>query len=388
MDVKMETVQMAAERLGVSTRTIQNWARDGRLQGAYKAGRDWLIPTDADPGREETVVENAHVLMPLMSSSFVPGKCREFIAAIGDYDERTISEAEYCYFSGQSEKACELTEVYLDSRDDMLRLSARLIYAFASMSLGEIERARDTFYEIRDDLDQAAASANESYRIASAAVAFTAATLLHLPLTEAADVRKVLNRLNGGFKELACYVLAHKAYLEGEYEYSLGMVETSIALSETLYPIPRIYNYLIAAIDLMNLKRPEDAARYFMKAWDMARPDDMIEGFGEHHGLLQGLMETCIRRDEPEIYKRMTDITYRFSSGWRKLHNPATGEKVADNLTTMEFTVAMLACHGWANSDIAEFMQLSVSTVGQHLSSVYNKLGITKREQLKHYMLK
>lgn len=50
-----------------------------------------------------------------------------------------------------------------------------------------------------------------------------------------------------------------------------------------------------------------------MDAWGDSRADDLIEGIGEHHGLLQGLIETCMRDDWPEDYKRIIEITYRFS---------------------------------------------------------------------------
>lgn len=47
--------------------------------------------------------------------------------------------------------------------------------------------------------------------------------------------------------------------------------------------------------------------------------DNLIEEIGEHHGLLQGVLETCLKEDYPEHYARVIDITYRFSEGWRRL---------------------------------------------------------------------
>ena len=96
-----------------------------------------------------------------------------------------------------------------------------------------------------------------------------------------------------------------------------------------------------------------------MEAWRIAKPDDLIEGIGEHHGLLQGLIETCMRKEYPKDYARIIDITYRFSAGWRRIHNPHTNEDVADNLTTTEFTIAMLANRGWTNKEIAEYMDIT-----------------------------
>ena len=125
-----------------------------------------------------------------------------------------------------------------------------------------------------------------------------------------------------------------------------------------------------------------------MRAWKLAEPDNLIEGIGEHHGLLQGLIETCMKDDYPEDYERIIDITYRFSYGWRQIHNFDTNEEVADNLTTTEFTIAMLANRGWTNSEIAEYMGITERTVKQRLTDIFNKLSITNRKQLKNYMLR
>lgn len=71
-----------------------------------------------------------------------------------------------------------------------------------------------------------------------------------------------------------------------------------------------------------------------------------------------------------------------------RIHNPATDENIADNLTTMEFTIAMLANRGWTNTEIASHLNITVRTVKQHLSSIFNKLNICNRRQLQIYMLK
>ena len=102
------------------------------------------------------------------------------------------------------------------------------------------------------------------------------------------------------------------------------------------YPIPSIYLHLVAVMDCMSLKQADRARVHLLSAWDLARPDDLIEGFGEHHGLLGGMLEAVIKPAWPEDFKRIIDITYRFSAGWRKVHNPDTGHDVADNLTTTD----------------------------------------------------
>lgn len=219
-------------------------------------------------------------------------------------------------------------------------------------------------------------------------VAMAAQTLLHLPIGKIPPLSDYLTELPKGMRLWGCYVLAHEAYLAQEYEKSLGIVQTCLMLSTEIYPIAMIYLNLMGAMDAMNLRQPDLARKYFMSAWQLAQPDGLIEGIGEHHGLLQGLIETCMKNDYPEDYKKIIQITYQFSYGWRRIHNPVTKEDIADNLTTTEFTIAMLANRGWTNTEIADYMTMTVQTVKQHLSSVFNKLNIDSRGQLKAYMLK
>ena len=172
-----------------------------------------------------------------------------------------------------------------------------------------------------------------------------------------------------------------------EYGASLGLVEGALAMSAGQYPVPAIYLHLVAVMDAMSLKQTDRARSHLLAAWDLARPDDLIEGFGEHHGLLGGMLESVIKPRWPEDFKRIIEITYRFSSGWRKVHNPITGHDVADDLTTTEFAVCMLAARGWNSQDIADLLHISVSTVKKHIAAAKEKLGVSHRKDLQQYML-
>jgi excisionase family DNA binding protein len=41
------TATEVAERLGVSDQAVLNWIKDGRVPGAQKVGRTWVIPEDS-----------------------------------------------------------------------------------------------------------------------------------------------------------------------------------------------------------------------------------------------------------------------------------------------------------------------------------------------------
>mgnify|MGYP000408821596 CR=1 FL=1 len=359
-----------------------------KLTKLFGVSADYLLGiTD-----KKEIIKEKHttrVPMLLMSSAFPLGRCIEFIESIDDVPQKEIAYAEYYYFSGRHEKAVEYAEMYLNCEDIMLKLSASLIYTFANLSLDRIHSARFGLERLKEYLKEAMLEETDNKTRACCVFVATAAhTLLHIPVGDLPPLAEYLSEFTKGMQLWGAYVLAHKAYLVKDYQRSLGIVQTCLMTCSKVYPIAMIYLNLVVAMDLMNLKETDKAKVYFMKAWEISRPDNLIEGIGEHHGLLQGLIETCMKKDYSEDYARIINITYKFSAGWRRIHNPDTNEDVADNLTTTEFTIAMLANRGWTNKEISEYLEITPRTVKQHLTCVFNKLNIENRKQLKNFMLR
>lgn len=359
-----------------------------KLTKLFGVSADYLLGiTD-----KKEIIKEKHttrVPMLLMSSAFPLGRCIEFIESIDDVPQKEMAYAEYYYFSGRHEKAVEYAEMYLNCEDIMLKLSASLIYTFANLSLDRIHSARFGLERLKEYLKEAMLEeTDKKTRACCVFVATAAHTLLYIPVGDLPPLAEYLSEFTKGMQLWGAYVLAHKAYLVKDYQRSLGIVQTCLMTCSKVYPIAMIYLNLVVAMDLMNLKETDKAKVYFMKVWEISRPDNLIEGIGEHHGLLQGLIETCMKKDYPEDYARIINITYKFSAGWRRIHNPDTNEDVADNLTTTEFTIAMLANRGWTNKEISEYLEITPRTVKQHLTCVFNKLNIENRKQLKNFMLR
>lgn len=397
------SLREAAQKWGVSERRINQYCTEGRIAGAQRIGKAWAIPSNAQkPGDPRRMRQQGKIpplqtpaggrlnhanLMPLMNTAFVPGNCQAAALAMPPGPRRDIALAEYHYFSGQPEAAAKEAEVYLTSPDIGAKLSACLIYAYANLSLGRIPRARFALDELNADL-AAAGKESPEFRAAAAFVASAGAVLLHLPMPDKLpEIESFLPLLPPGLRAFALYVQAHYLYLKKEYSKSAGTVEATLAMGASAYPIPAIYLHLVAVMDYMSLKQSEQAQGHLLTAWEMARPDDLIEGFGEHHGLLGAMLEAVIKPKWPEDFKRIIDITYRFSSGWRRVHNPITGHDVADDLTTTEFAIAMLAARNWTTQEIAEHLNISVNTVKSHISEAMRKLNVRNRKSLKQYML-
>ena len=421
------SVKEAARKWKISERYVQRYCTEGRIDGATRLGRAWAIPADAqkpedrrqrkaeqegtnqeeaaqeeqeadrEDVREELpqetgtdeVNQQPHMLMPLLCMPYPPGAALQTVTAIEDADTRNIALGEYYYFTGRSAMASDVVEKYLIHKDVALRLSACLIYAYANLALDRIPRSRQALQQIRTAphmVDENTTVLERAYVVCAAA---GANVMLHLPMPEdIPPIRRCISMLPAGLRLFALYLQAHSAYLEGHYGTCIGIAETALSLEEEIYPISSIYLHLAAVMGYINLRQSDRAREHFLEAWRLAYPDDMIEAFGEHHGLLGGMIEVVLRKDYPNDFKRITDITYSFSAGWRKIHNSDMGHHVADDLTTMEFTIAMLAAKGWSNKEISAHLDISVNTVKMYVSSVLQQLNVAQRKDLVAYMLK
>ncbi len=392
--MEFELAQNAAERLGVGVRTVQKWAKEGKLPGAIKVGRDWQIPIGVagpnDMTEADTLLKpiSLRMPMPLLNSAFPVGECRAYIETIKDPDERNLALGEYYYFSGHAETAAKITGSFLDHEDAVIRYSAEFVNSFSNLSCNHMHLAKFSMSLLQKQLRESAKqAATVEAKAMGMFTAIASSVLCHIPVPELSVTAEDLRFLPEGHRIFACYVLAHKAYLEKDYGKALGIADTALIISREVYPIATIYVHLIAAVALMNLMRVDEAKERFMKAWELARPDHLLEAFVEHHGLLHGLIEVMLKKDYPEEYQIIVEKAFNFGVGWRKIHNPEANHDVADNLTTTEFTIAMLYNRGWTVKEIAAHMEMSDRTINNRIQVIYAKLGITSKKELGQFML-
>ena len=113
-------------------------------------------------------------------------------------------------------------------------------------------------------------------------------------------MKEFLALLPPGLRAFALYVHAHRLYLDGDYARSLGVIEAALMGQAATYPIPEIYLRLAASMDYMALRKPDEAREQLLIAWHIAQPDGLVEAFGEHHGLLGGLLEATLQQEWPD----------------------------------------------------------------------------------------
>ena len=208
----------------------------------------------------------------------------------------------------------------------------------------------------------------------------------HSEKLDLTPIRPAIGILPPGMQYFAMYAIAHALYIRREYEHAMGIAESALLMAGTRYPIDSIYLNIVLCMICMSLKQDERAEQKFDAAWSIASREGYIHPFVEHHGILQGQVERALRKQEPETYNKIVQSVYRFSRGWMKIHNPVSTLQVTDALTPYEFSIAMLAAKGRSNKEIAALMGVSVNTVKSYMESIFEKLQISRRNEIDAYV--
>lgn len=387
--MEYESCHETASRLHVNVRTVQKWAKEGRIPGARRMGKNWMIPLGIKGPGEEILAHQ--VIMPFLNDAFSPGQALTSIGCLANEAERDVAKGEYYYFTGQPDKAIEMVEPYLYHQDVGIALSACVVYVFSALSMGEVETKIRGIEEKTLDANKrmmAMMNTPELGDYATTAALFQNAitVMMHLPLEIKGELKYEMKYLPEGLKLFGAYTIAHHLYLQHEYDRALGTAETALLMVSDSYPVARIYLKLMIAAILMELRRIDDAKDAFAEAWELARDDQFIEPFANHFSLLHGLVETCLRRTEPEALHSILRAVRRFNKGWSVYHGKAAQQALANSLTPTEYSVAMMYHKAWSVKEIAANMEISERMVKHHLSTIYEKLGVSSRDELREYM--
>lgn len=387
------TPQQAAEKWGISRRSVRQYLDAGRIDGVVNVNGRTLIPTDATKPADLRLRRNkagisAQAIDPfvLTTSAFQVGSADAFVDSISDATKKTVGRAELAYLRGDASSACALCKE-LNSCDSMeIRLGALLIDLLASLFKDSGAATVNNFRDLQTIAKIAAE--HPSYKKTGELFGL----YLNITVHNRSDI--VFPEVGidafsmpGGLKPMAVYAYARWLILEGNVGRAIGLAEGALIFMKDTYPVEAIYLSLTIADGYMLSGRWDKAEYFFRYARSLASPDGIIAPFAEFRYMLAGLLEKCMRTDEPEMYKKILDMSTVYLKNWISIHNLLTGDTVSSKLSPTEFNVAMLASRGVSNTDIAECMNISVNSVRTHLRNIFNKLNVYSRKELLDFVI-
>ncbi|MBQ7637751.1 MAG: helix-turn-helix transcriptional regulator [Clostridia bacterium] len=325
-------------------------------------------------------------LFQVTTGIFEPGTADSFCEKPDDPEKTAFGKAELSYYRGESFEAAEAFKKLSQSDNQETAAGSTLGTVLALLACDSAEEVIGIYKTIKgiNDLLQ---DSGFSFKLTTQVFLLYFNIMIHNfgEITFPAVGLESFN-VPEPLKPMAFYVYAHYLLESGDIGRAIGMAEGALLFMKKPCPISEIYLCLIISRGYMLRKLWDKAEYYFRLAWSIAEPDGLMMPFAEFRGMLSGMLENCLRYDKPAEYKIISDLSNRYHSGWVKVHNELTGERISDALTAIEFNVANLASQDLSNNEISDLLGISVNSVRAHLRNIFNKLGVSSRKELDTYV--
>ncbi|ABI68390.1 LuxR C-terminal-related transcriptional regulator [Syntrophomonas wolfei] len=189
-------------------------------------------------------------------------------------------------------------------------------------------------------------------------------------------------RLSPAVINIALFV--HLVFLlhQGEFARVIGTAQAVRPAEGLLSPYGDIFACFLMATSHMALGNRVQAAAFVEDAARKALPDGLVSPFASYSQLLGDLVDEVIARDYPALLEKFKTVRKRFSQGWFTLREALFSGELPPDLTEREYEVAKLAATGLRNSEIAEKLVITESTVRSHMRTIFQKLQIDRRTRL------
>lgn len=408
------TAQQAAEKWNVSVRTVQDHCVKGRIPGAERWGRTWMIPADAKrplDGRSreaKTVMVRPQPLIrksPFLDMTDLyqePGTAEECIKSLAAYPEaKQLFTAQILYSRGEVDKVYAHADQFLKSRTGFYAiLSGGLLLSLCAMWKGDLQmwnRARRRILEApcKNDVDRdivllTIAAADSSIRNTNEFPDwFMRGCFSNLP----ADAHPAAWVYYAKHLLISAQDLATgSASYDGVYGF--GLMKTMPHVLEPLISqvvvdkvfVVEIYLRILLATAYHQCGEDVLAAEHLDKAIRLCLPDKLYGPLVEHRRQLGTFLDDRLALIDPNALKKVKELHKQLHIGWTNLHNAILHRRVQSSLTNREREVARLASYGMQDRQIAAQLHLSESSVKAAIKTVKNKTGVNTRKELADYI--
>lgn len=406
------SITEVAEKWGISPRRLQTLCANGKIEGAARFGKAWMIPKDTRKpvdGRTRAGKDNKAALlekdMPMprktpflhMTDLYsTAGTAEKSIASLGYNPEaQTLLAAEIAYSKGEIEKVYDSAYYLLHKHSGFYAvISAGMLLGLCAIWRGDLNMWRQAKIHIAEapakteadrDIMAFSITAIDSilYDVSSFPEWFKLGRFepLHKDALPAAKV------FYAKYLYAVGYALATKQLeLQGMQGLSLlTMIPNTIEpmISQAVADnslIAEIYLRMTCAAIYYTGGNKEQAIYHIDRAVALALPDKLFGILAEYGRTLDSLLEQRISRVDMEAWYAVRDLYRVYMAGWTKLSGSVRGKNLATTLSPKEREVAKLAAFGFKNSQIAAALNMSLSAVKQAVTNVSNKTGMTRED--------
>jgi len=405
-------IDEAAAAWGISTRRLQTLCAAGKIGGATRFGRAWMIPKDAKkPVDGRTKAGRAggfgilDVDMPMPRKTpflymtnlyYAPGCAEEAVAALADNPEaQRLLAAEIACARGEIDKVYESANYFLNKHSGFYAvLAAGTLLAQCAIWRGDLNMWRKAKIHlaeapIKNDNDR------EVIELAISAVDIMLYSVESFPK----------------WFQIGCFEPLHEdAYPAAKVYYAkfLYAVAYSVAtgklklpgaeglyvmssLPYTLEPMicwakerktvmSEIYLRLTCAAVYHSNGNDKEAIRHIDRALSLALPDRFYGVLAEYCRTIGTLIEARLALVDEAALGEVKRLSVIYSDNWSKLSSKITGKQIVSSLSAQNRQVARLAAFKLSDAEIARRTNMSLSGVKQAIRIIKEKSGLERDE--------
>ncbi len=403
------SVKEAAEKWGVGVRRVQILCRDARIKGAYRFGRDWMIPATAvlpnarKQEREPTLPMPRRAPLLDMTDLYSTAGTADAAAQmlVNNPEAHALFLALIDYRRGEIDRVYDKARYFLSAHSGFYAiLGGGMLLALCAIWRGDVH----LWNEAKRHICEAPCQTAQEREILSLTLAivdssvydnkdypdwFTAGSFEALP----PDAHPAARVFYVKYLYMAAFaVAARERSVEGVeglalmrlIPYAVEPMITESVAERTV--IPEIYLRLSCAVAYHNTGRRERAVAHIDRAVALALADGLYGILTEYVRHFDGLLEERIGAVDPAAVTAVTELYRTYSVGWARLSGQVRNKYIATNLTPREHEVAKLSAFGFSVKEISGLLYVSESTVKQTVARVINKTGLQSKSELSYIL--
>ena len=402
------SIDDAAKKWGLSVRSVQILCSNGRVPGAVRLSRVWMIPRDAKKpadGRTREGKKQVDGNMPLprktpllyMSDLYrTPGTADAVAESLAYHHEaRILFEAEVAYSRGQIDEVYDWANYLLTKHSGFYAvLSAGMLLALCAIWKGDLAMWRKAKVHISE------AKTTTDYGYDSIALAICAVDSMLYDVKNFPEWFKI-----GCFEPIPKDALPAAKVYYAKYLYAIG---SSLASGEiemedvsglglmklipaTLEPmisqakadetiIAEAYLRLTCAVIYHYGNNDKQAIRHIDRALEITLPDKLYGLLAEYCRTIGNLIEMRLGAVDEAAWHEVNRLFKIYVAGWAQLNSQITGRQIISKLSEQNRVVARLAAFKLSDAEIARRTNMSISGVKQAIKIIKEKSGLSRSE--------
>ncbi|MDO5574661.1 MAG: hypothetical protein Q4G60_11870 [bacterium] len=406
------SAKQAAEKWNTHVRVVQEHCKAGRIPGAKRLERAWMIPSDAEKpedlrrtrrnsGQVSRQAETASAkgvqsaakqsepayLTCVLLSAVIPMPKENpdaVLSTLPDDGQRSQYAAELAYLRGDF----DAVKSYFAgvSKEDATYLCAADITICAAMATRDYTLFKQITQSVKK-LEQHTRSSDT--RLAASLVPVLAAVCMNAPHMAPTWLR------NSDFTAFPIDARPMLVFMQIKYLQSMKEQNGMLAAAQTARNLYRredaftlvdIYLTCFCACAYYALGQMDQTQDYLHQSVELCADGGFVSPLGEYTTWVGGLLEIALKKSNPAFEQAVLAHIEGTLKNWLFFHNEYAKDNASLLLTTKEYQLAVLLKEGKTYEQAASQLCLSVGRIRNLVSVIYEKLGISKKADIKRFV--